>query len=464
MYLQLFYKKGNQIKDCHQRSSKMKIFQLFTLLFIFHLVACNAPIENKPISKAFLSVPKLLDRPEKLWQGKEWESIQNNYGNARKSLQDRPEDLIAYLKLAEVFIHEARVTGEHGHYYPAALKVLNAVLEKEAQQSDLNFQALSLKASVLLSQHEFQQALVIAQQALRLNQHNAQIYGILVDAHVELGDYKKAVLMADQMVSIRPDLRSYSRISYLREIHGDTNGAIEAMKLALAAAYPGQEQSAWIKLRLAKLYVSTGKLAAAEFQYNQLLSERENYPFAIAAKAEIAVKRKEYKKAEELLLQACDIIPEVGFFEQLAALYQELGQDEKLNTMLPKILTMLEEDAQSGHNTNLERANFHLEFTKDYDKALSYALAEYEKRPNNIDINKTLSFIYFEKQDFDKAKQHLDKASRTKSKKADLLCLQALLAIAQGNKSWGIQQLKIAFKNNPYQSHCLVQQSKKALG
>ena len=51
--------------------------------------------------------------------------------------------------------------------------------------------------------------------------------------------------MADKMVSIRPDLRSYSRISYLREIHGDMPGAIEAMKMAIQAGYPGYEDRAW---------------------------------------------------------------------------------------------------------------------------------------------------------------------------------------------------------------------------
>ncbi len=45
--------------------------------------------------------------------------------------------------------------------------------------------------------------------------------------------------MLNRMVSIRPDIRSYSRISYLREIHGDIPGAIEAMELAVEAGAPG---------------------------------------------------------------------------------------------------------------------------------------------------------------------------------------------------------------------------------
>lgn len=104
---------------------------------------------------------------------------------------------------------------------------------------------MSLTASVLLSQHEFKQALQIAKEEAQLYSYNAGIHGSLTDAYVELGNYKKAVATADKMMSIRPDLRSYSRISYLREIYGDMDRAIEAMKLAVTAGYLGYEQTAW---------------------------------------------------------------------------------------------------------------------------------------------------------------------------------------------------------------------------
>jgi hypothetical protein len=39
-----------------------------------------------------------------------------------------------------------------------------------------------------------------------------------VDGNVEMGNYDSAVAFADKMVALRPDLTSYSRVSYLREI------------------------------------------------------------------------------------------------------------------------------------------------------------------------------------------------------------------------------------------------------
>ena len=38
------------------------------------------------------------------------------------------------------------------------------------------------------------------------------------------------------MVDLRPDSSSYARVSYLRSLHGDTEGAIQAMVAAVKAA------------------------------------------------------------------------------------------------------------------------------------------------------------------------------------------------------------------------------------
>ena len=83
------------------------------------------------------------------------------------------------------------------------------------------------------------------------------------------------------MISIRPDIRSYSRIAYLREIHGDIPGAIEAMKMAVDAGAPGDENTEWCRVQLGKLYEKTGKIKEAEMHYAIALNNRQNYPYAL---------------------------------------------------------------------------------------------------------------------------------------------------------------------------------------
>lgn len=414
-----------------------------TLLFTALLLAACTQNGNLKTAKANLSpeqiaasIPKLLDRNEAIRNGKEWDDIQNFYGTQRQAIVADQNALEPRLKLAELFIQEARVTGEHPHYYPAALQMLDEVLARVPQddisklkidQKDILFRALASKASVQLSLHDFSSALETATKAVSINPHNAQIYGALVDANVELGNYTTAVEMADKMVSIRPDLRSYSRVSYLREIHGDVSGAVEALDMAIKAGYPGQEATAWARLTLGHIHQTYGDWKKAELQYQMILAERPDYPFAIAALAEVEMYKKNYAKAEELLKKACDIIPEMGFYETLAELYRETGRTAEYQALVPKILTMMQEDTDKGHNMSMEMAALYTDLQPDYDKALQYALGEYEKRPNNIDVNRLLARIYATKKDMEKAKEHFAKASATRSKHPELSELKKML-------------------------------------
>ena len=335
------------------------------------------------------------------------------------------------ITIAKIFVNEARVTGEHGHYYPAALKLLQEAIDLNhngPRDANLEFDALSTMAGVQLSQHDFNTALETAKRAISINPYNAQVYGALVDAYVELGQYDKAIEAADKMNEIRPDLRSYSRVSYLREIHGDVEGAIEAMQRAVNAGAPGYESTAWARLTLGELYQRYGQPDKAAQQYATILRERPNYPFAIAAQADLAREEGDVAEAERLLKEAKDIIPEVGYYVSLAELYKEQGRSEEAAALEAEIMVMLQEDVDSGHNMDMEYAALYRDQYEDYDKALEYMEREYRDRPENIDVNRMLASIYVKRGELDKAREHLAKAAATESKHPELEELRAALA------------------------------------
>ncbi len=377
---------------------------------------------EKMPQKAAISIPELLERPEALGSVDEQDFIRKRYFEIKNEIEVRPENQQAYIDLAQLYMFEARITGEHGHYYPAAL----AVIEKVAQQpkdSDMAFQAKATQASVYLSLHQFRDALTTASEAQKINPHNAGIYGALVDAYVELGEYEKAVNMADTMVAIRPDLRSYSRISYLREIHGEVAGAIEAMNFAVSAALPGTEEAAWCQLILGRLYAKYDQPEMAEKTFKRILTERPNYPFALAELGKLAAERNEFSLAENYFKLACEIIPEVGFYEEMALLYQKAGKEEEVKALTKEILLMLADDEAHGHSMTLEYARIYRDLIKDYDKALFYAKKAHNERPVNIDVNQTLASIYIASQQPENAKIHLALASRTSAKYPELVQL-----------------------------------------
>lgn len=389
----------------------------YAFLIIGVLFACVQKVEYQQVS-----IPELLPRSEKIQLGKEWEQVQNIYA-AQKSKLKTASDHLALLNLGQLFVKEARVTGEHGHYYPAALEMTNAILKDENIGSDIKFRTLLTKAGVLLSQHEFWAALETGSEALLLNRHNAQVYGVLVDAYVELGNYKKAIEMADKMISIKPDIRSYSRISYLREIHGDYKGSIDAMTMAVKSGSPGSEETAWAMQTLGELYLAYGEQDKAQKVFKEILILRDNYPFAIAGLGKIELQKENIAEATVLTQKAMDIIPEVGFYTQMAEIYKIQNRTNEFDEIMLEVMAMLEDDVVHGHNMNLEYADVYLGLFDDKETALSYGLSEYEKRPKNIGVNQFLAKIYIEQGDLDLAKSHLKEAQSTHSQDPELLTL-----------------------------------------
>lgn len=404
------------------------------ILFIsFTLLVCNSckdtakGSEGIQLTSANADVPALLDRSEKTQLGKEWEAVQSSYQKNNLALAKNPADNNARLSLSQLYVKEARVTGEHGHYYPAALKVLNKVLEQKEVDADTKFLALMNKAGVQLSLHEFQDALTTGLEAVQLNPNNAQIHGVLVDCYVELGHYEKAVKLADRMINLKPDLRSYSRVSYLREIHGDTDGAYKAMKLAAEAGYPGTEETAWTMLTLGEMYSLYGEPKNARSVFTQILEMRPDYPFALGAIADLDIAAGNYEKAEKDLHTAIDIIPEVGFYVSLAEIYKEENRQEELKDITQEIFVMLQDDVDHGHNMNLEYANIHLNLLDDPTSALSYIEKEYEKRPNNIDVNRLMAEVHYALEKTELSKAYAVAASSTDSNHPQLIELNSLL-------------------------------------
>ncbi len=398
------------------------------ILISAFIISCKSDQRTSEIKESTFEVPILLDRSEKIRLGKEWDFVQNFYSEQKQELSKNSKNYEAALKLSELFIKEARVTGEHGHYYPSALKLLNHILNNHDKEDDLKYRAIITKAGVQLSLHEFQDALTTAKAGLSFKVQNAQLYGVLTDCYVELGEYAKAVETADKMVNIKPDIRSYSRISYLREIHGDVKGAQEALTLAIKSGYPGTEETAWAMLTLGDLYMEYGEIDKAEKIYSEILELRQDYPFAISAKGKVAHEKGQLEKAKQLQKEAMNIIPEVSFYVDLVKVLKEENKKDEVDSLMAEIFLMLEDDVQAGHNMNMEYANIHLEIYGDHEKALSFMKTEFDKRPKNIDVNRMLAKIYASSGNKSKAEEHLEKAKITNSKHPDLKLIAKLLS------------------------------------
>lgn len=118
-----------------------------------------------------------------------------------------------------------------------------------------DYDRLKLQAKLQLTNHRFNEALETTRRLQTFRNDDHDVWGMITDALVELGDYPGAVQAAQRMIDLRPDSSSYARVSYLRELHGDTEGAIQAMTLALKAANPNDPESVeWYREQLRSLH------------------------------------------------------------------------------------------------------------------------------------------------------------------------------------------------------------------
>ena len=395
----------------------------------------------------------------------EWILCRNASTALMKKIKQNPADVKSLLGLTALYLQEARTSGNYSYYDKAALNSVNLLLKKDAN----NLEALTYKAMIFLSQHHFAEGLTVAAQAEQSYPYNAFLYGILTDANVELGNYTAALEKADKMVSIRPDIRSYSRISYLREIYGDIPGAIEAMKLAVDAGAPGTEGTEWARVQLGKLYEQTGEIKYAAMNYTIALDNRPGYPYALAGLARIAVGEKNYKRAIDLYLRADSVSTDYSFREALADVYALTGDQEKSSSIANAITDEMEKTANAavkndsaGHYADREMAYAYIAANK-YDKALKHALVEYNRRSDNIDANETVAWCYYYKKEYNNALPYIKVALKTNCKNPVLLYRAGLIYAKAGDKLTAKNYIEEALKNNPNISPVLKSESELVL-
>jgi tetratricopeptide (TPR) repeat protein len=421
------------------------ILLLFFITISAFVIVKNTGKEDKNKVSSY----ELLPRKTSLAYTAEWATVKDNASVLSGKIKNNPADIKSMIALAALFIQEGRITGNYNYYNAAAAKLVDDVLAKDPK----NFEALTFKATILLSQHQFGEANKIAEQVRQIYPQNAYVYGLIVDANVELGNYEAALEAADQMISIRPDIRSYSRIAYLREIHGDIEGAIEAMTLAVDAGAPGDENTEWCRVQMGKLYEQIGKMKEAEMQYIVAVENRQNYPYALAHIAGIKTREKNYTKALALYMQADSLIPDHTFKEGMAEVYNLMGQPAKAKNIADDILTYMKQFSgdnrkEMGQNEDHEMAHAYMG-VGNYDKALEYALSEYKRRPANIEVNETVAIVYYEKGEYAKALPYIESALKTNCKNPELLCHAALIYAKTEKTKEAKLLLQEALKNNP---------------
>ena len=183
-----------------------------------------------------------------------------------------PGDAALHAALGDLYYQRSRDTAD-GSWNEKAAESYGAALELDSR----NAQATLGLGTLALAKHDFAGGLRFGRQALQLEPSSVRPYAAIVDAQVELGRYADAARSLERMVALKPNLASYSRISYYRELHGDLPGALEAMRLAVSAGGGSAESVAYVQTLLGNLDFQRGEIAAAERAHRSALARVPGY-------------------------------------------------------------------------------------------------------------------------------------------------------------------------------------------
>jgi tetratricopeptide (TPR) repeat protein len=362
--------------------------------------------------------------------------------DAQSATEASPEDADALAHLGAALLDQARLNGDPSLYARA-----ETAFEYALEPDGTHPAALVGRGTLALARHEFAEALEIGERARALVPDVVRIDGVIGDALVELGRYDEALEAVQHMVDVRPDLASYSRVAYLRELHGDLDGAIEALELALSAGSPVVEHTEYVRVQLGNLQLAAGRPELAERLYRNSLARLAGYVHATGGLARVAISRGDLDEAVALLTDATVRQP---LPELVVLLGETLEADGRLDEArvqygLAEALQRLYE--ANGVAVDLELAAFTAEHAEP-DAAVELARRAYHERPS-VHAADALAWALHRAGDDRGADRHAREAVRLGTADPRILYHAGAIADAIGDGTRARDLLGRALAGNP---------------
>jgi tetratricopeptide (TPR) repeat protein len=403
----------------------------FTLLLALRL------LQPRPAGPVAIDAAAPAPAPHELGDPRQIAQLQDH-------LRQAPDDVNAYASLGLALLQRVRETAD-----PALYDQAGAAFDAALKHDPQHLEALVGQGVLALARHQFAQALSWGERARAVAPRRAAVYGVLGDAYTELGRYDEAVDALQQMVDIRPDLSSYSRIAYQRELHGDVDGAIEAMQQAVDAGAGSGESGLWVRAQLGNLSFSRGDLAQAEAQYSATLRLRQDYPYAQEGLAHVYAARGDSARAIAIYQGLEERLPLPQFVIALGELQESLGQTKEAARQYDLAAAMQRLSATAGVDVDMELALFEADHGADPAATVARARAAHARRPS-IYAADALSWALFRAGQYDEAARYSSEALRLGTRDANLHYHAGMIARARGDSAAARAHLEAALSINPH--------------
>jgi len=353
-----------------------------------------------------------------------------------------PDD---YVALASAFMRKSRESGDPGYYARA-----NAAVERALALDPNDYGALRTAPWVLLGLHDFRGALAAAERARAVEPEDWWNYGTLADACGELGDYARALQAAQRMVDLRPGLPSYARSAFLRALFGDRAGAIELLRLAVAAGSARDpEGRAWALVHLGHEYFAVGDLAAAGRAYARALDVFPDYYPALGGLGRVRAAEGRLAAAADLYRRAVARVPQPDLVAALGDVHDAAGHADEAERQYALVEYMGKVAAAAGTTYGRQLALFYADHDRRPEEALRLARLEAAGR-GDIYTDDTLAWACYRNGRFAEAARAAHRALRLGTEDAMLHYHAGSIAAALGRNRIAARHLRRALALNPH--------------
>jgi tetratricopeptide (TPR) repeat protein len=352
-------------------------------------------------------------------------------------IKSTPDDGLAYRDLGHAFIQWFRETAD-----PSLLDRADKAFQEARRRLGDDPMVLVGEGALLLSRHDFAKALEVGRRAVDADDGLAAAHAVVVDALVELGRYEEAITAAGRLEKLsRGELPTLARASYIRELHGDLEGALDTMRRA--ALYGSMsappENVAFVMVIVGNLQVATGKPDSALGAYDLALERFPNFPVALAAKGRLAVGRGDLEEAAEYFERASAVLPLPEYVIALGEVQEAAGLTEASRDSYALARAQSQLFQASGVIVDLELALFEADHG-DAQKALEFAEAAYASRPN-VKAADALAWALFKTGRLDEAEQRIQEALRIGTRDPLMLYHAGAIAGSAGRDGEAVRYL-----------------------
>ncbi|MFD4640265.1 tetratricopeptide repeat protein [Lentzea sp. NPDC058436] len=251
----------------------------------------------------------------------------------QQRLHELPGDKDSWARLGSSYVELARVTADPAYYAKAEGALKNA--------GDTGLAAIGT-GTLANARHDFHAARDWGLKAIAALPSSAEAHGVLADALTQLGDDAGAQDAVQKMLDLKPNTASFARASFHFELHGDVDGARDAMQRALKASTT-PEEIAFCRYRLGELAFDHNRLDEAADHYQHGLAARgddmtltQGMAKVAAARGDVPVALDSYRRLvaraplPQYLQEYAELLEAGGHGDEAARQYGVLTEQQRL--------------------------------------------------------------------------------------------------------------------------------------